>query len=394
MKPQTFALAGAALTLVFTADAQGQGSLPRDGMAAGRGFVAPLASSPGYAAVTFHESDGILRVFNSADGITFNEASESYQDAGPSPLRDPTILYYQGKYWCAYTTGAGITGVFGLANSTDGLAWTKVGNIAVPIGNLVYVWAPSWFVDTDASVHLVLSVQTGASQSLFYFIEMHPTHAAMTAWSAPVTVYSTSKSMIDPFIIHFGSEYYLWYKNDTDKYIETAASTTSAFTGYLPYHTGDWNGWGHGNTTGRNNGYEAPCVLQLTNGSFILYADSSISQGIVYSTSPDGLHGWSPFQLATFNNPNGYTMSGPDVRPMAIVALPVQNPVLQIQLSGTNVVLSWPWVPPAGVVLETTGDLTATNPWTTVSNLPAFHGVQFTATNPVADGNRFYRLTR
>ena len=76
MKPQTFALAGAALTLVFASDAQGPGSLPKGGMAASGVFVAPLASSPGYAAVTFHESDGILRVFNSADGITFNEASE------------------------------------------------------------------------------------------------------------------------------------------------------------------------------------------------------------------------------------------------------------------------------------------------------------------------------
>jgi hypothetical protein len=80
------------------------------------------------------------------------------------------------------------------------------------------------------------------------------------------------------------------------------------------------------------------------------------------------------------------------MRQMTLVAPPVQSPALQIQLSGTNVVLSWPWVPPGGFVLETIDDLTTTNPWTTVSNLPAFHGVQFIATNPVSGGSRFYRL--
>lgn len=144
--------------------------------------------------------------------------------------------------------------------------------------------------------------------------------------------------------------------------------------------------------TGVNNGYEAPCVLLLTNGSAILYSDSSVSQGIVYSTSPDGIHGWSPFKLATFSNPNGYTMSGPDVRQLPLVTPPTQSPALQIRLSGTNVVLTWPWVPPGGFIRETTCDLTTTNPWTTVSNLPPFQGVQYTATNPVCGGNRFFRL--
>ena len=66
---------------------------------------------------------------------------------------------------------------------------------------------------------------------------------------------------------------------------------------------------------------------------------------------------------------------------------------LEIRLSGTNVVLSWPSLA-ANALLETTGDLTTTNPWATVTNLPALENSQYVVTNQVAGGNRFYKLSR
>jgi hypothetical protein len=48
----------------------------------------------------------------------------------------------------------------------------------------------------------------------------------------------------------------------------------------------------------------------------------------------------------------------------------------------------------ANALLETTGDLTTTNPWATVTNLPALENSQYVVTNQVAGGNRFYKLSR
>jgi hypothetical protein len=70
------------------------------------------------------------------------------------------------------------------------------------------------------------------------------------------------------------------------------------------------------------------------------------------------------------------------------VSLP---PSLQIQLAGTNVVVSWPfWA--AGYVLEAADKLRATNSWTTVTNVPVIVNFQYTVTNHVSGGSRFYRL--
>jgi len=66
-------------------------------------------------------------------------------------------------------------------------------------------------------------------------------------------------------------------------------------------------------------------------------------------------------------------------------------PTLQIQLSGTNVVVTWP-LAAAGFVLETTDKLTTTNSWTTVTNVPGIVNFQYMVTNQISGTSRFYRL--
>jgi hypothetical protein len=72
------------------------------------------------------------------------------------------------------------------------------------------------------------------------------------------------------------------------------------------------------------------------------------------------------------------------------VALP---PSLQIQLAGTNVVMTWP-LSAAGFVLETTDKLTTTNSWTTVTDTPAIVNLQCLVTNQISGAARFYRLKK
>jgi pimeloyl-ACP methyl ester carboxylesterase len=69
----------------------------------------------------------------------------------------------------------------------------------------------------------------------------------------------------------------------------------------------------------------------------------------------------------------------------------VLPPSLQIQLSGTNVVLTWP-VSAAGYVLQSANQLVPPIAWTTVTNEPVIVNFQYTVTNQIFSGSRFYRL--
>jgi hypothetical protein len=65
-------------------------------------------------------------------------------------------------------------------------------------------------------------------------------------------------------------------------------------------------------------------------------------------------------------------------------------PSLQIQVSGTNVVLTWP-LSGAGYVLQVAHNLTPPISWTTVTNVPVIVNFQYTVTNQVSGDTRFYR---
>jgi len=66
-------------------------------------------------------------------------------------------------------------------------------------------------------------------------------------------------------------------------------------------------------------------------------------------------------------------------------------PSLQIQMAGTNVVLTWP-LSANGYVLQSANQLTPPVSWTTVANVPGIVNLQYTVTNQISSGSRFYRL--
>lgn len=75
-----------------------------------------------------------------------------------------------------------------------------------------------------------------------------------------------------------------------------------------------------------------------------------------------------------------------------VAALPSGGPMLTLALHGNEVVVSWP-TNDAGFVLETTTNLSLSG-WATNAITPGIVNGQFTATNGVPSGNRFYRLRR
>jgi hypothetical protein len=67
------------------------------------------------------------------------------------------------------------------------------------------------------------------------------------------------------------------------------------------------------------------------------------------------------------------------------------QPSLQAQVLSNKVVASWP-LSAAGFTLQTSTNLTVTNSWTTVTNVPTIVNLENTVTDSISGGARFYRL--
>jgi len=71
----------------------------------------------------------------------------------------------------------------------------------------------------------------------------------------------------------------------------------------------------------------------------------------------------------------------------------VAPPSLQAQAAGGNLIMTWP-MSAVGYALETSTNLTGTNAWAPVTNVPAIVDFQNMVTNEISAGSRFYRLKR
>jgi len=251
-----------------------------------------------YLASCFTNTQALYLVASN-DGKTFNFLNSNdpttgavYTPVSPSIVRDPSIMKSGGLYWVAHTNNFGGT-TFDVISSPDLSNWTLVQSVDMSaVTGVNRVYAPEWFVDTDGSIHIFVttSIDTGVSYQIH---EVHPTNAAMTTWSTPVTVTGTGipASAIDPFILKLGSNYQLWYSNQpTNSFIEVATST-SLTSGYTALHTGDWNSWG--------NTIEGPNIVQTGTNTYRLYVDHFPSLGIKYAESTDGGSTWGALTAIT-----------------------------------------------------------------------------------------------
>jgi len=191
------------------------------------------------------DGDTILVVSGSTDGIHFYQISPnpSVPVALTPPLggfvRDPDILEYGGKLWCAYTiqafgAPAGTPpNILGLAVSTDGQHWTGVAGFN-PSGELTtgYIdlstfadgnatgfqncWAPNWFVDADGSVYITFTASTTSfTSNVLYAIKCKTNPANMLGWGDPTVMtgqtgsgFSFGAGIEDNSLIRYNGKYY------------------------------------------------------------------------------------------------------------------------------------------------------------------------------------------
>ena len=239
----------------------------------------------------------------STDGLNYRFIYNSELYSAPTDQRDPVMIYNNSKWWICYTYA---TTYFQVISSTDMETWTHVADVDMSaISGVSSVWAPQWFIDGDGSVHVFAAIATGGSTSNFQIYKVNPTNAAMTTWSSPTAITITDRgNTIDPFMVLRSGTYYLWFKQETDDYIEYASS--SSLTGpFTVVQSANWAGWGKPN--------ENPCLYQLDNGTWRIIFQQHEGFDPVdewYSDSTDNWATWSTKKSLGYCN---YIPGGPSV---------------------------------------------------------------------------------
>jgi hypothetical protein len=142
---------------------------------------------------------------------------------------------------------------------------------------------------------------------------------------------------------------------------------------------GDWN---------------ADSLAAALNGTnVLLLAGSQIETNGVFSSGPIDVSAFAGQTNEFFIGIVGGTSTNAQLTIEDFVFSISSSPLLQAQASGNNCVLSWP-LSAADYALQTSTNLTDTNSWTAIPNVPAIVNLQNTVTNPISGGAQFYRLKK
>lgn len=154
----------------------------------------------------------------------------------------PNNGFPSSNSWDLYSSPAG-TNNFAFVQHIDASAFTgsTVGSSAVA--------NPSWFIDTDGSIHVVVAALS-ASSGNHAVLEFHPTTQGNMAgpWSAPssnINPVSQPFNLNGPTVYNVSGIYYQFYTNGGSSIINYATSTTN-FSGYSVVQAGDFGGWSAG----------------------------------------------------------------------------------------------------------------------------------------------------
>ncbi|HEU5473417.1 MAG TPA: glycoside hydrolase family 43 protein [Actinophytocola sp.] len=247
------------------------------------GAAPPPGFATRYTMTAFtNSSESNMYVYEAPDATGFRLLRGPAYTPPSGLIRDPSILRHtDGRYYVVYTTNwTGNT--IGFATSTDRVNWTFLRNHTIPLSGIANTWAPEWFVDSNGSVNVIVSLSTTGSDFKPY--RLTATNSALTAWSAPAVLSGIAPNYIDTFIVRTGSTYHAFAKNETTKFIEYA--TASSLTGpYTVRRTGNWAGWG--------GPREGQAVVPLDNGGWRIFFDGYTVGTYYFSDSYDGFATWT-----------------------------------------------------------------------------------------------------
>lgn len=252
------------------------------------------------------ESGGVegLSLLTSDDGEDWTHVPTELIFDSLHTMRDPSVTYFNGKFYIACTAGSFQTGYqdrFSVYESTDGRHWKFLTDVVCVVNSVTstQTWAPEWFHNpVDNTLRLVVHLCFGNNLSQVY--EMHPTDDTLQTWSDPVHIALGSyTSVIDSFPFYYKDRWVLFFKDESLMQIQIATASEPAGA-YTVLTSGNWAGWG--------SPVEGPSVLPLGldgdgNTMIRVYLDA-MGRGISYSDAvgawPDVLTGsWSAPALLT-----------------------------------------------------------------------------------------------
>jgi hypothetical protein len=244
--------------------------------------------------------DERLYISTSPDAVTWTNlhgGAPAWQPPGWAPftniVRDPAILYHDGWFWVAFTSGNyGLHKAFGLVKSQDLVNWTYLGNIQIPVPGATastLTWNPTWFRDGDGSVRLFISI---ALESVSYGPNPHmktyvtnPTNAEWTTWATPVPLALPNFNT---------NEFYCWKEEDVYHGIYVDFQYGGSWKHVsAPDISGTWS-------TDQLLGFygkEGGMMLKKPGGGyrfFIEYGNGAATTGFRYSDCSDTLTAFTP----------------------------------------------------------------------------------------------------
>lgn len=273
-----------------------------------------------------------LSVFYSPDGkiASGGNANPVYTDpATGNSLRDPSVKYWNGAWYAAYTSNNGINKNFKIASGASLTNLTDFATIdCSALSDISRIWAPEIVFDpatpTRPYIFFTKMNAAGTNGSMYW---IQATNDALTTWTTPVRMVWTAEPAhyIDGAFIQVSGIWYMFYSIGSDIYRANAASLTATWT--ADKNTSNWAGWG--------TGIEGPEIVQYAPSQYRIYMDRFQSGlGYGYSESPD-LNTWTAVAAVT-PAPNALPPGGL-IRHGSFVKLPgkaLQNLVLAATQGG------------------------------------------------------------
>jgi hypothetical protein len=189
-----------------------------------------------------------LFISTSPDGLNWtalNNGNPVWEPPNWQPffnvVRDPSIIYANGFFWVAYTSGNyGYHAKFAVVRSADLLNWTHVTDVStlLPDAYAPFTWGPFFFQDTDGSVHVFVSIgerfdrDTGQPIFKLRSYEVHPLNQDFTQWSAPMMVQAPSTQMNEFWVWREGDKYHAVYVDFLDNGAYVHVTSDNLITGW------------------------------------------------------------------------------------------------------------------------------------------------------------------
>lgn len=247
----------------------------------------------------FLTRDEALHVAISSDGVTVEDTGLRWKPKNDATLgecfvRDPSVCFWKGAFWIAYTRptkgggGAfGTTKSFGLVKTTDWRTFTELPPVVMP-SQFQQTWAPQWFIGSDGVPHILVALNTNTTPNAYFTqYELRPLNDSMTSWSSPVVMSGLPANCIDVAVIENSGTFHAFPSNQRTSSIEQWTSTR--LTGPYTKVASDFPG----------TGVEGPQPVPLKTGGWRIYADRySETDSVYFSDSTDLLH-WSALRAVT-----------------------------------------------------------------------------------------------